>query len=103
MMLDIFFLSHSPSYFLRQSLSLSLELTFSARFTGQQAPEICLFTASVLGLQACTPLCLAFYVVAGTQTQILKFAWEVLCQRSHFPMQPKNGDRAGSSYFIPSL
>lgn len=44
-------------YFLRQGLSLNLELANLSRLDGQQAPEICLSAYPVMGLQmqAATP------------------------------------------------
>lgn len=61
------FLNHSPPYFLRQDLSLKLELNDSARVAGQQTQgQPCLHIPNS-EITHCRP---SFYVSAGNQTQL---------------------------------
>lgn len=83
-------LCRSPTCFLRQCLSLNLELIDSQRLAGQQAPGSPVSALSALGLQVCTnvcvpnflhgcwgyrcaPMCLAFYLGAGSTAPMCLF------------------------------
>jgi hypothetical protein len=57
--------------FLRNSLSVDLEVVVSARLVGQGTAHSCLFLSHPHWGYMGTPPCLGFYIGSGIQTQVL--------------------------------
>lgn len=97
----LIFLDHSLLHFLRQCLSLNLELTDATKLDGQRATEIacpgsvfclCLPRVGVIDAHLPWPFSLFHLLMgAGNYTQVLMFVWQACYQpASHLPSSMYN-------------